>query len=61
MNKSKVCFVASLLSVAASIGIWAFAGGELDAAHEHAERWGLFVGLWAPTLMGMSNHFKKCC
>ena len=59
MNKSKVCFVASLLSVAASIGIWAVAGGELDSAHEHAERWGLFVGLWAPTLMGMSNHFKK--
>ena len=59
MNKSKVCFAASLLSVAASIGIWAFAGGELDSAHEHAERWGLFVGLWAPTLMGMSNHFKK--
>ena len=59
MDKSKVCFVASLLSVAASIGIWAFAGGELDGAHEHAERWGLFVGLWAPTLMGMSNHFKK--
>jgi hypothetical protein len=38
MNKSKVCFVASLASVAASIGIWVYAGGQLGDAHAHAER-----------------------
>tara|TARA_Y100000816_G_scaffold276710_1_gene246162 strand:- start:209 stop:313 length:105 start_codon:yes stop_codon:yes gene_type:complete len=30
--------------------------GDSDPAH--AERFGIFVGLWAPTLMAMANHFK---
>tara|TARA_Y100001937_G_scaffold121822_1_gene181199 strand:+ start:453 stop:689 length:237 start_codon:yes stop_codon:yes gene_type:complete len=59
MDNSKianVCFWASLVSVAASIGVWSFTG-ETDPAH--AERFGIFVGLWAPTLMGLANWFKK--
>jgi hypothetical protein len=28
-----------------------------DAAH--AERFGIFIGLWAPTLMGLSVYFKE--
>ena len=46
---SSGCFIASLVSVAASIA------GEDPA---HAERFGIFIGLWAPTLMGMSVYFK---
>ena len=48
-------FVASLVSVAASIGVWVSAGG--DPAH--AERFGIFVGLWAPTLMGLANFYRE--
>ena len=51
-----VCFWASLVSVTASIGVWSLTG-ETDQAH--AERFGIFVGLWAPTLMGLANWFKK--
>tara|TARA_A100001388_G_C28413940_1_gene331902 strand:+ start:277 stop:414 length:138 start_codon:yes stop_codon:yes gene_type:complete len=43
-----------MVSVAFSIATWSLAGD--DPAH--AERFGIFVGLWAPTLMGMANHFK---
>jgi hypothetical protein len=25
----------------------------------HAERFGIFIGLWAPTLMGLSNYYKE--
>jgi hypothetical protein len=25
----------------------------------HGERFALFIGLWAPTLMGMANHHKE--
>ena len=54
-NLSRTCFIASLVSVAFSIATWSLAGD--DPAH--AERFGIFVGLWAPTLMGMANHFKE--
>ena len=48
-------FIASLVSVMASIGVWITADG--DPAH--AERFGIFVGLWAPTLMGLANYFRE--
>ena len=44
-NISTAFFVSSLVSVAASILVWVSADG--DPAH--AERFGIFVGLWAPT------------
>ena len=53
-NTSTAFFVASLVSVAASIFVWVSA----DGAPAHAERFGIFVGLWAPTLMAMSNHYQ---
>ena len=52
---SQVCFGAALLSVAGSIAVWSFTG---DTDPAHAERFGIFVGLWAPTLMGMANWFR---
>jgi membrane-bound acyltransferase YfiQ involved in biofilm formation len=54
-SKSVVFFVASLVSVAASIYVWVSANG--DPAH--AERFGIFVGLWAPTLMGLANYYRE--
>ena len=38
-----------------SIATWTMVG---DSDPAHAERFGIFVGLWAPTLMAMANHFK---
>lgn len=31
--------------------------GEADPAH--AERFAIFIGLWAPTLMGLANYYKE--
>ena len=56
MDKSKVFYYASLASVVLSIAAWSLTG-DVDSAH--AERWGIFIGLWAPTLMGLSIHHKK--
>ena len=53
---SKFCFMASLVSVAVSIATWVFISPEAPA---HGERFGIFIGLWAPTLMAMSNHYKE--
>ena len=53
---SNVCFTASLVSVILSILTWVFAR-QGDPAH--AERFGIFIGLWAPTLMGLANYYKE--
>ena len=53
---SQFCFMASLVSVAVSIAAWVFVSPEDPA---HGERFGIFIGLWAPTLMGLSNYFKR--
>ena len=53
---SKFCFYASLVSVAVSIATWVSVG---DTDPAHAERFGIFIGLWAPTLMGLANFYKK--
>ena len=53
---SNMCFVASLVSVGVSIATWTLMGGDDPA---HAERFGIFIGLWAPTLMGLANYYKE--
>ncbi len=50
------CFLAGFASIAASIAIWAVKREETESAH--AERFGIFVGLWAPTFFILSNRFE---
>jgi hypothetical protein len=50
-----VCFIAGFISIVASIGIWFFYKAD-DAAH--AERFGIFVGLWAPTFLILSSQLR---
>lgn len=53
---STVCFVAGFVSIVASILVWAFFK-EPDAAH--GERFGIFVGLWAPTFFILSDRISR--
>ena len=53
---SNVCFVSGFVSIAVSITIW-FLNSQNDPAH--AERFGIFVGLWAPTFFALSNKFDN--
>ena len=55
---SKVLFVAGLVSIIASILAWSLASGETAEELAHAERWGIFVGLWAPTFLILSEKLK---
>ena len=52
---SLVSFVAGFASILASIGIWFFYKTD-DMAH--AERFGIFVGLWAPTFLILSSWLR---
>lgn len=47
-------------SILASIAIWASSGGQSkDAeAKAHGERFGIFVGLWAPTFFALASQAR---
>ncbi len=52
-----VAFACGFASIAASIAIWGINRATDDRAH--AERFGIFVGLWAPTFFILSNRLER--
>jgi hypothetical protein len=65
MNPSKcrtlstLCFLAGCASIIASIAIWWLLDRDTTEARAHAESFVIFVGLWAPTLLILSNRFDR--
>ncbi len=53
---SEIANVMGAASIAISISAWARKHGENEA---HAERWGIFVGLWPPTFFALANAIKQ--
>lgn len=51
-----LCLILGFASIAASIAIWIVAK-EPDPAH--GERFGIFVGLWAPTFFTLAMQFRR--
>ena len=49
-----ISFVAGFLSIFGSIAIWFFFRSDDPA---YAQRFGIFVGLWAPTFFILSGRF----
>lgn len=56
---SNICFLLGLVSVIASIVAWNIAKGTSPEELAHAERWGIFIGLWAPTFITIANWLKN--
>lgn len=54
---SELAYLAALGSIVASIVAWR-ASKETGDDKATAERWGIFVGLWAPTFMAIGNALK---
>jgi hypothetical protein len=65
MNQSQIklistlCFILGFVSIIGSIAIWFMTGGTSPESQAHAERFGIFVGLWAPTFFILSNRFDR--
>jgi hypothetical protein len=53
---SSICFVLGFVSILGSIAIWLLSKGADPA---HGERFGIFVGLWAPTFFILSERFDR--
>lgn len=56
---STIFFQAGIFSVLLSVFVWWYLGSEDPAEQAHAERFGIFIGLWAPTLLILSNRFDR--
>lgn len=56
---STIFFQAGVFSILLSIFIWWYLGSDDPMEQAHAERFGIFVGLWAPTLLILSNRFDR--
>lgn len=55
---SDIAHIAAMGSIVASIAAWAASRKLEDAPAAKAERWGIYVGLWAPTFLGLANALK---
>jgi hypothetical protein len=53
-----ITYLAAAASIGASIAAWAASRTMEDAPGEKADRWGIYVGLWAPTFMTLGNAIK---
>ena len=53
---SGVSLVAGLVSIVASIATWV---STKDQDRAHAERFGIFIGLWVPSLLILSNRLSR--
>jgi hypothetical protein len=53
---SNLCFVLGFASIIVSIAVWAIAK-EPNIAH--GERFGIFIGLWAPTFFILSDRLDR--
>jgi len=56
---SNLCFILGFVSIVGSIAIWFLTGGTTAESQAHAERFGIFVGLWAPTFFILSNRCSR--
>ena len=55
---SDLAYVAAVASIGASVAAWTMSRNMEDAPGEKADRWGIYVGLWAPTFMALGNALK---
>ena len=53
---SGISLVAGLVSIVASIATWV---SKKDEDRAHAERFGIFIGLWVPSLLILSNRLAR--
>ncbi len=56
---SKVTYYLGFVSIIGSIAIWFLTAGTTPETQAHAERFGIFVGLWAPTFLILSNRLDR--
>ena len=56
--RSEHAYLAAFVSIGFSFAAWALSRGKRDS-RDQSDRWGLFVGEWAPTLFAIGIALKN--
>lgn len=57
--KSEYAYIAGFASIGLSFAAWATSRKAESAGIDRADRWGIFVGQWAPTFFGLGNALRS--
>jgi hypothetical protein len=57
--RSEHAYIAGVASIGLSFVAWAISANAEDAGTDRADRWGIFVGHWAPTFFGLGNALRS--
>lgn len=57
--KSDYAYIGGFASIGLSFLAWAVSQKAEDAGTDRADRWGIFVGHWAPTFFGLGNALRS--
>lgn len=57
--KSEWAYTAGFASIGLSFLAWTISRQAEDAGTDRADRWGIFVGHWAPTFFGVGNALAR--
>ncbi len=56
--RAEHCYMAGIASVALSFGSWLLSKQFEDSGIDRADRWGIFIGEWAPTFIALGNGLR---
>ena len=57
--RSEHAYIAGFTSIALAAVAWATSLTAESAGTDRADRWGIFVGHWAPTFFGLGNALRS--
>ena len=56
--RSERAYMAGFASIGLSVAAWFMSKNKEKADADRADRWGIFVGTWAPTFFGLGNALQ---
>lgn len=56
--RSDHCYMAGMASIGAAFLSWMLSKKVEDGGVERADRWGIFIGEWAPTFIALGNGLR---
>lgn len=56
--RAEHCYVAGIASIGISFTSWLLSKKMEKAGIDRADRWGIFIGEWAPTFIALGNGLR---
>ena len=57
--RSEYAYLGGFVSIGLSFAAWALSKRAEDAGTDRADRWGIFIGNWAPTFFALGNALRS--